>query len=118
MKRKLLALFLVFILLLTACAPSPSASAASSTKPVYPKALGFDDYEGKRALREAYPVSDALRDSVGAFSARSASLALANTEENALYSPISLWFALAICAESAKGDTRAALLDALRLSGN
>ncbi len=118
MKRRMISCVLILVLLLTACSPAPSASVASSTKPVYPKALSFDDYDGKRALREAYPVSDELRDSVEDFSARSASLALADTEENALYSPISLWFALAICAESAKGDTRTALLNALSLSGD
>lgn len=31
------------------------------------------------------------------------------------YSPVSLWFSLALCAESAQGETRAALLDALGL---
>jgi len=137
MKRKLLALGLVFALALTACAPSVSAPAEDNTpavsdpspskqpllggkvkpaaKPVYPKALGFDDYEGRWALREEYPVDEALWANMDAFSARAASLALGGSEDNALFSPLSLWFALALCAESAEGDTRAALLDALGL---
>lgn len=116
MKRKLLALTLAFALGLTACAPSGSG-AAPAAAPEYPKALGFDDYEGRWAVREEYPVSDKLQDSLSDFSARSASLALGGGTGNALYSPISLWFALALCAESAQGETRAALLDALGLPG-
>lgn len=126
MKKKLLALTLVFALLLAGCSASggdngPPALSDSGTKPtklaapVYPDAPGFDDYEGKWAVREAYPVEDAVWDSLDDFAARSASLALGGTRENALYSPLSLWFALAICAESAAGDTRAALLDVLGL---
>ena len=137
MKRKLLALGLVFVLALTACAPSasvpaeddvPAVSSPSTVRqplfgrkvnpaaePIYPQSLGFDDYEGRFALRDQYPVEDALWDSIDTFSARSASLALGGSEENALFSPVSLWFALALCAESAQGDTRAALMGALGL---
>lgn len=110
MKRKLLALGLVFVLAFTACTPAgpgsvdePAHSESASVnqplfgrkvnpaaEPAYPKALGFDDYEGRWALREQYPVEDALWDSIDAFSARAASLALGGTEENALFSPLSL----------------------------
>ena len=138
LKRKQLALALVFALALTACAPSvsvpdddsntPSVSAPVSSKqpllggkvkpaakPVYPKAIGFDDYASARDLRANYPVDEALWSSIDDFSARASALALGGTGENALFSPISLWFALTICAESADGSTRAALMDALGL---
>lgn len=135
MKRKLLAFVLVFVLALTACAPSVPAESSSPTpsdaasvkqpllghnvkpaaKPVYPKSVGFDDYEGKRALREQYPVDDALWNSINTFSAQATGLALGGSTENALFSPVSLWFALALCAESAQGETRTALLNALGL---
>lgn len=127
MKRKFLALSLAFVLSLTACSspsgslgPSKASGARPETiaEPVYPKALSFDDYEGRFARREKYPVADEIWNSVSDFSTRSASLALGNREDNSLYSPVSLWFALAICAESAKGDTRNALMDALGLSGD
>lgn len=118
MKRKLLSCTLALVLGLTACAPagSSAASASPAAAPEYPKALSFDDYEGRWAVREEYPVSDGLWESLSDFSARSASLALGGRSDNALYSPVSLWFALALCAESAQGETRAALLDALGLS--
>lgn len=118
MKRKLLALTLALVLGLTACSPASGGGTKPAAEPEYPKALSFDDFEGRWARREEYPVSDDVWESVSAFSARSASLALGGTEENVLYSPVSLWFALALCAESAQGDTRAALLDALGLSGD
>ena len=135
MKRKLLALALVFTLALTACSPSVSNPTDSSTpapsgqpifggkvkpaaEPAYPKAIGFDDYEEIRAMRDSYPVSDALWNSIDGFSVRSSSLALGGTEKNALFSPISLWFALTVCAESADGATRTALMDALGLPDN
>ncbi len=86
-----------------------------AAKPTYPKGIGFDDYEANRDLWARYPVEDAAWTSISDFSARSAALALGNTQANALYSPVSLWFALTICAESANGETRTALLDALGL---
>ena len=118
MKRKLLSCTLALVLGLTACAPAGSSAESifPAAAPEYPKALSFNDYEGRRAVREEYPVSDGLRESLSDFSARSASLALGGRSDNALYSPVSLWFALALCAESARGETRAALLDALGLS--
>ena len=135
MKRKLLALGLVFVLAFTACTPTGPSLADDTfgsetapvkqplfgrkvnpaAEPIYPQSLGFDDYEGRFALRDQYPVEDTLWNSIDAFSARSASLALGGSEENALFSPVSLWFALALCAESAQGDTRAALMGALGL---
>lgn len=117
MKRKLLTLTLILALGLTACAQSGSGVAPAAA-PEYPKALSFDDYEGHRTVREEYPVSRALTDSLSGFSARSSSLALGGTQSNALYSPVSLWFSLALCAESAQGETRTALLDALGLSAD
>lgn len=136
MKRKLLALILVFAFTLTACATStrgdtekdlpekkPSSSISllgnklsPAAEPSWPKAVSFEDFEGARAVRTQYPLSDELRSGVSAFSARSASLALGSTEENALFSPVSLWFALALCADSADGKTRSALLDVLGLA--
>lgn len=116
MKRKLLAFTLVLVLALSACSPSSAKTLRPDAEPIYPKALDFGDYEGRAALREQYPVEDALRDSIEDFSVRSASLALGGTEDNALFSPISLWFALALCAESAGGETRTALLDTLDLT--
>ena len=139
MKRKLLALTMAFALALAACTPASSDTGQSinpdpigqgtaprpigqnlkaAAEPDYPKAPGFEDYEAKWTVRERYPVGDDVWASISNFSARSAALALGGAEDNALYSPISLWFALTICAESAQGKTRTALLNALGLPQN
>lgn len=133
MKYKLLALTLALTLLLTGCSTASTnggddqKTTQDSTDtgvrstllaaPTYPDGVSFDDYEGKWAVRDAYPVADEVWDSMDDFAVRSTALALGGRSDNALYSPLSLWFALAICAESAAGDTRAALLDALGLEG-
>lgn len=128
MKHKLLALTLALTLLLTGCS-TVSSNGGDDRKdntdtgvrstllaaPTYPDGVSFDDYEGKWAVRDAYPVADEVWDSMDDFAVRSTALALGGRADNALYSPLSLWFALAICAESAAGDTRTALLDALGL---
>lgn len=55
LKKELLSC--VLALCLTACAPAGSSAASLSPAavPEYPKALSFDDYEGRRAVREEYP---------------------------------------------------------------
>lgn len=60
LKKELLSC--VLALCLTACAPAGSSAASLSPAavPEYPKALSFDDYEGRRAVREEYPVSREL----------------------------------------------------------
>ena len=59
-------------------------------------------------LEEQAGLFSALAD----FSAESTTLALAG-EGNGVYSPISLWFALAMLAETTDGDSRQEILDAL-----
>lgn len=59
-------------------------------------------------LYEQTDLLSALAD----FSAESTSLALAG-EGNGVYSPVSLWFALAMLAETTEGDSRQEILDAL-----
>ncbi|WP_297211291.1 serpin family protein [uncultured Flavonifractor sp.] len=56
-----------------------------------------------------------LEQALAAFTGESAALALAG-EENRVYSPVSLWFALAILAETTGGETRQQVLEALGAS--
>ena len=59
-------------------------------------------------------LSRAERERLTAFAAKSTPLALAGHEgENAIYSPLSLWSALALAAQCAGGDSRQQVLDAL-----
>ena len=52
---------------------------------------------------------------MAAFTGKSTALALAG-EDNRVYSPVSLWFALAMLAETTGGETRQQVLDALGAS--
>ena len=63
------------------------------------------------ALYETQELTAALSDYTG----RSAALALSG-EGNRVYSPVSLWFALAMLAETTGGDTRQQVLSALGAS--
>ena len=56
-----------------------------------------------------------LEEALAAFTGESTALALAG-EDNRIYSPVSLWFALAMLAETTGGDTRQQVLDALGAS--
>ena len=53
-----------------------------------------------------------LLSALEGFTGESTALALAG-EENGVYSPVSLWFALAMLAETVDGDSRREILDAL-----
>ena len=54
------------------------------------------------------------REALTAFAARSTTLVLAGYEgENTVYSPLSLWSALAMLAQCAEGDSRRQVLDAV-----
>lgn len=56
-----------------------------------------------------------LEEALAAFAGKSTALALAG-EDNRIYSPVSLWFALAMLAETTGGETRQQVLDALGAS--
>ena len=67
------------------------------------------------AIRGDVPnLTDEEITALNTFAARSIPLALAGHEgENAVYSPLSLWSALAMLAQCAEGDSRQQVLDAL-----
>lgn len=59
-------------------------------------------------------LTEADQDAVNAFAAKSLPLAVADLNgENIIYSPLSLWSALAMLAQCADGDSRQQVLDAL-----
>ena len=72
----------------------------------------WETYQDETAsLRDTPELTAALKDYTGT----SAALALAG-EGNRVYSPVSLWFALAMLAETTGGETRQQVLDALGAS--
>ena len=71
------------------------------------------------ALRgEGNHVTEAEHAALTAFTAKSTPLVLAGQEgKNAIYSPLSLWSALAMLAQCADGDSRQQVLDAMGADG-
>ena len=88
-------------------------AARPANEVAYPIAVSYDDYEGQRAVREQNPVSDATIARVNGFAYRSADALLPDAQGNANYSPLSLYYALALLCEGAEGETRAELAEAL-----
>ncbi|HOG00514.1 MAG: Serpin (serine protease inhibitor) [Firmicutes bacterium ADurb.Bin248] len=78
-----------------------------------PESIAFDDYDAKFAVRDANPVDESFMKALNAFAYESAANVLANGGESACYSPLSLYYALAIAASGASGDTQKELLKAL-----
>lgn len=81
----------------------------------YPKKIGFDDTEEKRKRFEE--ISEDFLVNLKKFSINSASLTLSKADKNrnSLYSPISLYMALSMVAETAGGETQKEILHALNM---
>ena len=85
----------------------------SQTNVKEPEAIAFDDVEGRIARREENQVPESFLEAVRQFSWCSAALLLEETEENRNYSPLSLYYALALAAQGASGTTEQEFLDLL-----
>jgi len=83
---------------------------------VFPKAYAFDDYKTRRAVLDGNPVEDAFLTAVNEFSYKTAAQILANSNGNANYSPLSLYYALAMAASGANGETADEMLSLLGTS--
>lgn len=82
-------------------------------EPEYLQAPAFDDHEGKMKQREENPVSEELLKGMNRFAFASASKVLGDEKGNALYSPYSLYIALALAASGAEGSTKEEMLKLL-----
>lgn len=87
----------------------------SLTHVEYPESIGNDDWEARIALREENPLSEEFLQAVNDFSCASAARILKEKEtgENSNYSPVSLYYALALAAQGAEGDTEKEFLKVL-----
>jgi len=83
---------------------------------VSPKVYAFDDYKTRQEIFDGNPVEDAFLMAVNEFSYKTAAQILANSDGNANYSPLSLYYALAMAATGAKGETADELLSLLGVS--
>lgn len=112
MIREAFSLLLSAALPLAACTTAPAAPSAPVVQAAAPAALsapGFYDFETQLAVREQNPVDETFLASVRDFSAQTTA-GLLTGRENACYSPASLYFALALSAAGAAGNTETQLL--------
>lgn len=81
----------------------------------YPGGYAFEDYETWQEIREQNPLSGDFLRAVNNFSFRTAAVVLSENQagENANYSPLSLYYALAIAGSGAGSETAVELLDLL-----
>ena len=84
--------------------PDETKSCRSVTRVQEPESIDFEDWDARRALQEANPVSEKFIGAVNRFSYASAAQLLrtgADTK-NQNYSPLSLYYALALAAKAAR----------------
>lgn len=82
---------------------------------VFPKAYAFDDGDTMRKVVEENPVEDSFVNAINDFSYETASEILKESAENANYSPLSLYYALAMATSGAGGETEQELLALLNM---
>ncbi len=137
MKIKLLALFLALSMALCACSASANGGSASgadgeaaqsarSDESARPDASGAAaeaqsipaqypnppaDWEERLRLLEENPVEDSFLSAVNRFAMKSAAQLL--REQGGCYAPLSLYYALALTAQGANGQTQAELCELL-----
>lgn len=80
---------------------------------IYPKAYAFDDYDSMGRVRDENPVTSNTIKAINNFAYKTGSLILKEGEGNKNYSPLSLYYALAMATSGAQGDTEKELLDLL-----
>ncbi|MBO5197498.1 MAG: serpin family protein [Lachnospiraceae bacterium] len=78
-----------------------------------PRAYAFDDYETRRAVRDENPIEESFFLAVIDFSYETASALLSGESGNQNFSPLSLYYALAMAASGADGETQSELLTLL-----
>jgi serpin B len=96
---------------LTACSrPGGAAGVNVVTAPVYPEGIAFENTEARRELRDANPVYEETVSAVNQFSYNTAAQVMTGSGANACFSPLSLYYALALAATGAEGPTQDELL--------
>ena len=113
--RKLLGVLTVSAALLWGCAginshndPDGMEAAAGESAEI-----PADDYEAWNALLSENDISQEFRDSLACFAFDSGSAVLSEEEGNAVFSPLSLYYALSILGTGASGETETEIMEAL-----
>lgn len=106
------AIVAIALLLTITLLTNNAADAYKISAPKYPSKAGFEERHKQRE-----EIDKAFLNNLKAFSYDSASIILNehDLQTNSLYSPISLYMALAMMAESAQGDTQEEILKAINM---
>lgn len=83
------------------------------TEVIYPKAYAFDDYDNWRKIIDENQVDDNTIMVINDFAYKTGSLILKESEKNTNYSPLSLYYSLALATTGAKAETEMELLNLL-----
>jgi serpin B len=118
MKKLSVVVFVLVVLLwLTGCAQSERIPVekvdfqnVTVGTPVYPEGVGVEDFDGKQAIWDTNVVEDEFYEALDQFAYMTASQILSESDENQLYSPISLYLATALATVGAEGETQEELL--------
>ncbi|WP_052339602.1 serpin family protein [Gorillibacterium massiliense] len=116
-KWTVLAVCLAFVIALVAFIPhgsSPSDEALPNV--AFPKAYAFDDVSSKSTVIEGNPVDETFLSALNGFSYKTAAQIFAGSSSNGNYSPLSLYYALALAATGAGGKTADEILALLDVS--
>ena len=113
--RKLLGVLIVSAALLWGCAGinshnDPDGMEAAAVESAE---IPADDYEAWNALLSENDISQEFRDSLACFAFDSGSAVLSEEEGNAVFSPLSLYYALSILGTGASGETETEIMEAL-----
>ncbi|MDF2939352.1 MAG: proteinase inhibitor serpin [Paenibacillaceae bacterium] len=101
------------LVLVSVVTTAVSCGRANALEPAGPKAAAYDDLESRIKIREANPVSEAVIGGMNQFALASASRVLSTEKGSTLYSPYSLYVALALAAAGAEGTTKEEMTDLL-----
>lgn len=111
MKKGLLAVLLLCLpaALLYGC----KGSGEKGTEPVYPEKMEAADYEKAVRYRQENQPEDNFLEGQNNFAYKTAQVLLEGSEKDFIYSPVSLYYALALAAAGTGGETAAQLYDFL-----
>jgi len=104
---------------LTACSSGTSNIIASGLIKAaeYPKSISYEDYEAKNKQMTDNEVHEAFAKALEEFASNSTAILLGGSDENVVYSPISLYMALSVLASGADGNTKEEIYKTMGLSG-
>lgn len=115
--RRFISIIMTVVLLfcLPSCIimPEEPSGPQGINQPEYPEGIRFSDYEARRERRNENPVSASSYDAIRQFSYKTAAQVFREVKQNGCYSPLSLYYALALAATGAENETRDELLGLL-----